>query len=171
MRKTSILFALISSVLFFSCSEDKMRIAYVDNVRIYNEFNLTKELSGKLNETLTKKKKLIDSLELQLNSLALDIESSNKNDKEKRSRFDILKGHYFQKLDEFEQENETLSSQFNTQITSRINELVNMYGSENDFDVILGANGQGSIMFAKEALDITDRVILFINEKYEGKLN
>ena len=42
------------------------------------------------------------------------------------------------------------------------------FGKQNDYDLILGADGNGTVMYAKEMLDISKNVTVYINNKYKG---
>ena len=51
---------------------------------------------------------------------------------------------------------------------SNLNDVILDYGKENECDYILGADGSGSLMYAKDSDDITKDVLVYINNKYKG---
>ena len=52
-----------------------------------------------------------------------------------------------------------------------VNEFVKEYGERKGYEYILGANGSGNILYAKEANNVTEEVIKLLNKRYqeEGK--
>ena len=50
---------------------------------------------------------------------------------------------------------------------NRINDYLKEYGKENGYQYILGANGSGNVVYAKEGLDITQKVLNGLNESYK----
>ncbi len=49
---------------------------------------------------------------------------------------------------------------------NKINEFINRYGDEKGYSVILGANGQGNVMYVKGTSDVTQAVIEELNKEY-----
>lgn len=62
-----------------------------------------------------------------------------------------------------EQYNEK-SDSFQTSIWTELNKRIEQYGKEMGYTYILGANGDGSIMYGNEAEDITEELIKYINK-------
>ena len=50
----------------------------------------------------------------------------------------------------------------------QLNQYVKEFGEKNSYDIIHGANGNGSLMYAKDILNLTEEVKAFINNKYKG---
>lgn len=125
------------------------RNAYVMNQRIFAEFKGKIELETKLNELRNTHKKQLDSLALlisQPDQAAMYQESA---------RVFALK----------EQE---LSDRYTADIWKRINQYVAEYGKKEGYDFVFGASGDGSIMYAGEANNITDEVVAFVNKQYDA---
>ena len=58
-----------------------------------------------------------------------------------------------------------------TQITQQailqdINQFIKKYGDEHPYPIILGALGNGNIMYAKESINITEKVLQELNAHY-----
>ena len=54
------------------------------------------------------------------------------------------------------------------QVWGRLNDYIQLYGEENEFMLILGAQGNGNVMYAQETINITEEVLKFANSKYQG---
>lgn len=76
---------------------------------------------------------------------------------------------YLIKENQFNQENQGLFDQYNEQIWKQLNQYIEDYGRDNGYDYLLGASGQGAIMYANEAQDLTKEIIFYVNNKYSGK--
>lgn len=54
-------------------------------------------------------------------------------------------------------------------VLNQINSFVEDYGKANNYEVILGANSSGNVLYGETGLDITDELLTAINSSYEGK--
>jgi outer membrane protein len=173
-HKTSIMrvniFVLLFLSVLVSCSTenkpDKKNIVYLDNVRLYNEFDLTKELQTKITESSRAQKNNLDSLELELVSKAKKLEMTKSKNVIEIRDFELKREEFIMRKQKFEQDQEQLTADYNNQIVSQINQYVKEFGKENAYDVIIGSNGDGTVMYGKEEMDITEEVLNFINQKY-----
>jgi outer membrane protein len=157
--------ALGAGLISMNCKAPKT--AYVEISKIYNEFQLKKELETSYDKTLSARKSLMDSVELHLRSLYAQVESGNR-EKQLLQEFEFKKQDYVSMQQKFEEDNTILKQQYNEQIMKQLNEYVTAYGKEQEYTYILGAEGSGTIMFADEAQNVTTEVIKYINEKYKG---
>lgn len=151
----------VSYSMFFNRS----KVAYVNTYLIYNEFTLKKELEKKLEKTKLARQVLLDSIraKIQITALNKDLEP-----KELQQKIMELRQAYFTKEKQFNEENENQSQQYTTQIWDQLNQYIKEYGTEKNFDFILGATGQGSLMFAKETFDVSKELADYVNKRYEG---
>ncbi|MCB0401222.1 MAG: OmpH family outer membrane protein [Flavobacteriales bacterium] len=157
--------AILAIALLSSCSEKKD--AYVQVSKLYAEFDMTKEHQKKLQQSVTIKTQLLDSLKLQLQQLELQL-NSGKSD-ELIQAYQMKKQEYLYKEKSFMEDNQKMSQVYYEQALNQINDYVEEYGKANGYDYIYGASGNGSLMYAKEENDITDQVLAYINQKYHGK--
>ncbi|MBL4670397.1 MAG: OmpH family outer membrane protein [Flavobacteriales bacterium] len=54
-------------------------------------------------------------------------------------------------------------------VLNQVNSFVEEYGKDNNYDLILGTTLAGSILYGEEAIDITQELIVEINNNYNGK--
>jgi len=54
-------------------------------------------------------------------------------------------------------------------VINDINDFVKDYGKNHGYPIIFGAGGNGNIMYAEEASDLTGEVLEGLNAQYEGK--
>lgn len=149
------------------------RLAYVNLDKVYNDFEMKKELEKKLTTVQDMRKRQLDSLELGLNILSRTLQnfemSGNKKGLEERMpEFEMLRQEYLQKQQAFEQDNQAMTQQYSEQIWKQINQYVKDFGKNKNYTYILGGDGTGSIMYAQEGNEITADVLAYVNESYKG---
>jgi len=159
------IYILIISIFLFSCAEKKD--GFVQVSKLYNDFEMTKELSKKLEVSTQVKTQILDSLKFSIKQLEIQL---NSDAKEELIRvYELKKQEYLYKEGMFTEESQRLSQTYSDQTMNQINEYVQEFGKSNGYEYIYGASGNGSLMYAKDANDITDQILVFINNKYQGK--
>lgn len=158
-------FSLISSYI-----NPSFRAGYISNGEVYEEFVLKKELESKMKNTKNMRKALLDSMLLELQMTAREIEANRlKNDDPKVRQFETMRQQYLIKEEQFNSENARLEEQYTDQVWNQLNQYIQDYGKENGYAFIHGAVGNGSLMYGEEKHNITREVIEYVNKKYDGK--
>jgi outer membrane protein len=148
----------------------KPRTAYVDLGKIYNEFTLKKELETKLQQVQLSRQSQLDSMKLDLNVLAKNIQSGKaENQKAIEQEFQSKRQQYALKNQAFSEENDRVSQAYDDQIWKQLNQYVKEFGKEKEYKLIFGAEGSGTLMYADAGDDITDQVLAYVNDRYKGK--
>src|SRR5688572_6372817 len=172
MKKNTnyILFAILIAIctgLFFYIRSGKQRIYYVDLQKLYAEFELKKELETSLANYTHKSTLELDSLGLAINQIKYRM------DEVKTERdvmlYDQLANVYLLKEESYEKERSQLAQQFDDQIWKQLNQYIKDYAVDNDCDFVIGGNGDGSVMYARSSKDITEEMIKYANQHYNGK--
>jgi outer membrane protein len=153
--------------LFYLRSKETKKIGYVTTLKVFEEFALKKELEQDYQKVQIARQTYLDSIKLNVQTLSVQ----ESKDAIREEKINHLKKAYLLKEDQFDKENENLYSQYNEQIWNQLNQYVQDFGKEQGYDYLLGASGQGSIMYAKENEDVTKEVIEYVNNKYRGKKN
>lgn len=134
-------------------------VAFIDTSYVFGNFKMTKELEKEFIEFKNKKQKELDSIYRLIESNMVSKSLSVKE----------LEDFYVLKRNISIEEQERLKTSFDSKIWNQINGFVKDYGRLNNIDVILGANGQGSIMYGKDDMNISEAFVEFANTKYDGK--
>ncbi|WP_347067442.1 OmpH family outer membrane protein [Flavobacterium sp. WV_118_3] len=152
------LFLLIAvGAATFFIANNSPKIVFVDNVKLFDGFNMTKELKKRGEQEFNSRKKVLDSL-----YAVLQQEGASEIQKEAITRELIAKKQ------EFEAFNQQFATEESAKIWSRINGYTSDFSKEKNYDFILGSENKRSVLFAKETVDITNELIIYINKKYEG---
>lgn len=160
-----IIIAVLPVLVYHCCFQPK--IAYVDVPKVFAGFDMKKELQQKYKETETVRAKLLDSLSFHLQLLSTKARA-NKDDKELMYEFDVQRQDFFKRKRQIEEDNAALSSQYDKQILDRMSQYIMDYGQKQGYDLVMGADGNGTLLFANEHYNISEEVTAFINNKYKG---
>jgi outer membrane protein len=170
---TVILSLLISSAALFVYHKSfATKTAYIDIKKVFNGFQMKSELEQKYKGTEKERSKILDSLAFNLKVMSKhlnELETQKKTlAKEEINQFEYTREKYLKLKEQFGQDNAVLSQKYDDQILAQLTQYIMEYGKQNNYDIILGADGNGSLMYSKEAHDISEEVIIFINNKYKG---
>lgn len=156
-------------MLIFSCGRtEKGKIVYVQNLKLYSEFDLALELDAKLQAFSKHRTNELDSLTLAFENLTAELEKMNEIPIEIYQNYNDLRNSVMFKEKNYEEELMSISQEYDEQIWNRLNGYVKKYAVENNYDMILGASGNGNLMYAKDTLDITNELVAFCNSQYNG---
>lgn len=158
-----IILLLLTVIVFLYVKKENTEVVYVRLEEVYDKFNMKTELERQFKSVEIKRKNLIDSLEFQAKQVQINGTKEQYGDAVEL---------YVQKRRELENANDELSKQFDEQIWKQLNSYCKEFGKENNFKYVLGTDGSGTIMYADENNDVTQKLIDFINKRYNGgKLN
>lgn len=129
-------------------------LAYVDIGRLIDNYALKKDLEASASKDLYKIKNVIDSLEMLRKTMktttAIGVDSQ------------LARAKYV-----FEQYYKESNTEINKEIWNRLNPVIERFGKENDLELLIGANGAGTLLYANSDRDVTDQLIEYVNGKYE----
>lgn len=147
------------------------KLVYIEMGKVYNEFSLSKELNKGLEEVFKKRKAVIDSLFEDLRMQTQALKFQEKKTLEDVKRVAKLEEDYYYKQQEFEKQNQSTTAESDAKIWNQINQYIKDYGKSHDYTFMLGANGDGNVMYAAESKNVTKDVIQYINNRYNGTIN
>ena len=148
---------LLISLFVFWSANNKSTTVYVDNVVLFSKFNLANDLKSMHMEELKQQKTKIDSLVAVLQGK----DTAQEPD-------EALNMQYVNESRKLQQMESYLSQDLNEKVWSRLNTYIKEYGETHNYDIIMGTQGNGTIMFGTPELDITEKIIEYANNKYEG---
>jgi outer membrane protein len=169
MKKFNILTVLNSVVLLiiivlgslYFLRNKKEQLVYVDNVRLFNEFNMTKDIKIIEERKMTLKGQTLDSLYVIFQGL-----DNKESDAARNLQMQIATGSK-----EMQALQDNYTNQLSQQVWNRLNTYIKEYSTSKKLKLVFGTNGNGNVMFGNESMNITDDFIEYSNEKYEGNMN
>jgi outer membrane protein len=168
------LFAVTSvSLTIYQMNRDQ-KFVIVDLAQLYNEFEMKKQLEGQMTNVVDVRQKTLDSLELSLNILSrtiqgMDADANKEAYEAKANEFEVRRQQYLSQQNAIAQDNEAMQSQYNEQIWKQLNQYVEDYGKANAIECIIGGDGSGNVMYSEDGLDLTDELVVYCNERYQGE--
>ncbi len=142
------------------------RLGYIDSMRLRTEYKEFKEAQAKFDKEVSSweaqadsMKKEIDSLQVDLDNLKLILSDEKKKEKEeflenKKLAYQKFTEDIFAPGGKIEKRNAELTKP----ILDKINKALEKIAEENNFDIIFDSVN-GNIAYAKNALDLTDKVL------------
>lgn len=130
-------------------------IVYVDNIKLFEGFNMTKEMKKKGEVQFQNQKNRLDSLYKTIAALPLDKQES-------------FSKQFVLERNALEQSTQQYAIQESEKIWKRLNEYIKEYSSNNGYKLVLGSTNQQQVLYADSDVDITNDLIIFVNKRYEG---
>ena len=144
--------------------------AYINTEQVYNSFDLKKKKESQLKATEQIRQGMLDSMKLQLDMMYSHMQAKQETkDTLLINVFTNLRDTYFKRQEEFKQANEALAQQYTNEIWSQLNQYMKDYGHTKGYQYIFGANGDGALLFADDAVNITEDVKGYVNDRYKGQ--
>ncbi len=145
------------------------KLAYIDLSAVFEKFELKKELSIKFEKGTLNRDDILNDMYISLEKMVKDIEENPSE--ESIIEYRKKEAVYHEKKEQFESQKVAQLKEYDAQILKQLTQYVKDYGKEKNIQVILGATGQGNLMYCDEEMNITDQVISYINVRYKGDTN
>lgn len=165
---------LLSGVLLLSCaalaSGADLKIGFIDSERIFAEYQGTSQAQTEFeadiqswNQELESKRRELEKLTEEYQSQALILSEAKKREREedlqrRRSELDAFVQEIWGPTGKVAQRNEQLTRP----IVEKIREVLNEIGEAQGFSIIFDAI-DGNVVYADQALDLTDQVLERLN--------
>ena len=160
----SLLISLVALALSVYLYTGKSKIAYVDVAEVYKEFELSKELQDKYAKSAMVRNTILDSLRFSINLITKQLDVIKNT-----SQREALIQKYTEKASEFQlreeqlrKDNDQQNQTYKGQIQTQLNQYITEFGKENEFDLMIGANGTGTLLYASDRQNITKELIKYI---------
>ncbi len=152
-----LLIGLLVTYFAFRILEPNKKIVYVDNNKLFEGFNMTKEMKQVGEKEFNTRKIGLDLLYSKLQSQTI-------SDGEKK----MLMQQFIQGKEGLEQFNQSFATEEASKIWSRIHGYTADFSQENKYQLIIGSQNKQTVLFADENVDVTNELLTYINKKYEG---
>lgn len=166
--------AVVLSLVSFFYTQISSELVYVDVNKLLDGYKRTKVVRAAFE---TKAKTLnanVDSLVAGWqNDLKIYEKERSKYSKKELALKQELLGNKQQQINNYQQAIQKQVQEEDKKATQTvindINDFVKEYGKKKGYQVIFGASGGGTIMYAAEASDLTQIVLEGLNAEFEGK--
>lgn len=130
------------------------RIGYVDIEKMVNDYALKKQMEHDAGENLNKIQHAIDSMEMIRKTVGGNTPT-------------LLDTQIVRAKAVYQEYYTASANEMNKQVWNRLNPLLEEYGKEKGIELLIGATGNGSLLYADKGRDLTNDLIEYINRKHE----
>lgn len=170
MKKLVVVF--VTALLFASCTQTK--IGYVDVEELMKEYEATKDVEAQLKVEQEQMGKSLDSLG---NVFQAKVEAYYKTAKRMSAKSRQAKEAELQKEQQAIQARGQQAQQILQQksqegikaLTETLDSVVANYATTHKFNMILGTQGNGTVMYGDNTLNLTETILDVLNTSYEDK--
>ena len=160
--KYVVLFCLVNTCLIFILGcfcllNSESKVYYVNNKKLFEGFKMTIKVKQDGKQLFNKNKKEVDSLYLLLQNF------SKKNIQNKNA-FDL----FIKKKDSLDFRSRQYVAIESKNVWKRIEQYSKEYFEDKDIELVVGSNGFQDTYHVNKKVDITNDLLLFINDRYEG---
>lgn len=154
--------------------ENSPKIAYVRSVYLMENYVGTKEAYQVYQEKLAKLQINMDTLTTTYKRTLNKYKETEKS-LEEEAKVNLEQELYRQQqnIEQYQitmqQKQQEEDIQMTTGVFKQIDSYLKEYAAANNYDLVLGANAQGTVLYGREAYDITEELLLVLNQKYSGK--
>ena len=152
-----LLISLLVTYFAFRIVESDKKTVYVDNNKLFEGFNMTKEMKRVGEKEFNARKKGLDLMYSKLQSQSI-LEEDKKT----------IMQQFIRAKEELEQFNQSFATEESSKIWSRIHGYTANFSQENKYQLIIGSQNKQTVLFASENVDVTNELLTYINKKYEG---
>ena len=149
---------ITGGTVYWLIQRQEKKIGVVDAIKLFDQFNMKKELEGREKVKLQGLARQMDSLK---NLLTMAHASKNEAEEQK-----LVATYNYVKSD-LENKYKESNRDINEQVWKRLNPALDEYGKKQGLHLIIGANGMGSVLYNDDYYDLTSDAIKFVNKKYE----
>lgn len=170
-NKFTLLFAilLIAAIgLIIHQNRSIPKTGYIIIQDVYNGFDMKKEIEKKYLKTKDARDKILDSLAFEVKLIANKVKAENEKNQATIDNFNMKRDEYFQRKQTYDEDNAALTKQYDQEILTQLNQYIKDYAEENNYTYVFGNDGNGSLLYGIEALNITKEVSAYVNNKYKG---
>ena len=171
MKKMGIAFVLTLMLIFpeMTLGSDVKKIAYVDLQEALNMSDAGKEAKENFTQSVEKTREVIDNKQKELKQLKESIEKqilllSDEAKKEKQREYEKNVRDYQRFIKDSQDELKRQEKEMSQQVISELRKIVDMIGKKGNYTLIFERSTSG-ILYANDALDITQEVINAYNEQ------
>lgn len=145
------------------------KIVYVDLIKVYNEFKYKEEKAKELQQIENRQNYILDSLKLEIDAIKRTYNAGGKGADTLIDYYKMSMNNYQQKQNQFDILKSDLAKKFDDEIWKQLNQYIVDFSKNHSYDLVLGATGAGNVMYANPKYDVTDELVVFVNERYDGK--
>lgn len=157
---TMVLCGITAAAVLIANQRANKKIAVVDAIKLFNSFKMKQELEAKSGDVLK-------YLGHQADSFKNDLAAKSKMAGFPKAELEKLYVQFRNAQGQLEQTYQETNQSINEEVWKRLNPLIDDFGKEGGYRLIIGANGMGSVLYNDDYYDRTQELIDYVNKRYE----
>ena len=150
------------------------KIGYVKTGVLVEKYKGMADASKELEKKMEKWQANVDTLQMNYQKSVDGYNSKySRLSTKERTELKSMLDRQERAISEYVQNIEKQASEENVKLTkgvlAQLNTYIKKYAEQQKFDMIYGLTTEGNILYGKEALDITERILTGANNEYTGK--
>ncbi|HEX8548955.1 MAG TPA: OmpH family outer membrane protein [Cytophagaceae bacterium] len=170
----NVFFLIAIGFLLYKAFGDGKRVVYIDTTRIIGEYKGMASARKQIEVESKGVKANLDSLSTSFQAEMKAYEMtratmSGAEAKKSEEQLRVKQQQYMQYQDAVQKKVEASTQKVNAKVIKEIDSFIKKFGEKKGYDMILGANATGNVVFSKPQFDVTDEVLEELNKSYSGK--
>ena len=176
MKKSIVAFAI--AITLISCNKEETtsateKTAYVDTVKLMDEYTESKDLQAKFKD---KGEVIGRELELEIKKFQEEAQNFQRNAQANGQEWAQRKGAELQKKEQqLQYAQQAMGQQLQQEgaierdsIVTKVRNYIKEYGKKNGYTYIYGTGDAATVLYAKDGLDITEKIVKELNDNYKA---
>lgn len=175
MNRYALLIASIILLTGLSCTQQKkekggkaIKTAYILPGKVYQAYPPAKAYQKKMQNVKQQQRGAIDTMRQRVKALKKKLVAGEGDTKALRKRYQRQQKQLQQRVQRVKRGLQQRQQKFSDSIWKELNQHIKAFGREKGYDYIYGASGQGNLMYADSTLNVTQKVIDFVNARYDS---
>ncbi len=163
-------FTLFTLYSVYNLSASRPKIAYVRSLELVYGYNGMKKAHELFKEQTHEWQSNIDTLKIRYQNHVQELEgipASSGERKLKQQEVERMHKELVNYTTIIQEQAQSKEREQTQAVLNQVNSFVQQYAKDKGYDLILGTDGEGSIIYGKEAYDITDQVLAALNSDYK----
>jgi len=165
---TLALLVLLSFGYIIYLKETITKIAYININELYENFEMKKELEVKYQQIINARNKELEVVKQRIATLEKELESESGDVSNNVLQLAKEQKLLHNKSIVNNQLNDQLRSDYQHKALKQLDDYIKKFGQQNNLSLILGANGNGRVLYADDAANITEQVTDYVNKMHNG---
>ncbi len=149
------------------------RIAYIKSADLVYNYEGMKEAQQKQEKKTEELKSNLDTLQVNfqkaINQYNSDYSKLSKQERLERENLLSVQQNQLKKYTlTIEEMIKKQDEQLTSGVLNQVNSFVETYAKKKGYDLVLGTTTSGNVLFAKESMDITNEVLLELNNQFKN---
>ena len=150
-------FIIAVTALTMIWKSDRMNesVVFVDISKLVDNYKLKKDLERSSSSDLNRIKGVVDSLTMIKKMSGISAGPTHTDSALANAQYAF--NRYYQ----------LTNQEISKKVWERLNPVLEAYGKDKKLGLIIGATGAGTVLYGSKGKDITDDVIIYVNQQYE----